>query len=292
MKTCQCFSFSRLALVMKRDFMENWKKNLNLFLAMSLAFLAVYLFVMNDFDYPIVGENMSIDAMDYINSHTRGFALVFYFTLFYQTAEIMSNMRTKESRLSYLMLPATMLEKFLARFLYVTAGIVLMFLVSSLLAEVVRWAFMPFFHSLADRFKIFVWGGAWWNILDSFIGEPKLLINDNAFLVQGMMNTIVVFWLYSLFILGGNYFGKHAFFKTCGTIISVVLALVGLGVLLDVGEVWNFLRPIMDFITQIPEAMAFFLIAFIFFCFTALNWWLSYKLFTRQQVIQPKFRLL
>ena len=114
---------------------------------------------------------MSIDAMDYINSHTRGFALVFYLTLFYQTAEIMSNMRTKESRLSYLMLPATMLEKFLARFLYVTAGIVLMFLVSSLLAEVVRWAFMPFFHSLADRFKIFVWGGAWWNVLDSFIGR-------------------------------------------------------------------------------------------------------------------------
>ena len=38
MKTCQCFSFSRLALVMKRDWMENWKKNLNLFLAMSLAY--------------------------------------------------------------------------------------------------------------------------------------------------------------------------------------------------------------------------------------------------------------
>ena len=145
MSTNNTFSFSRLALVMKRDWMENWKKNLNLFLAMSLAFLAVYLFQMNDFDYPIVGENMSIDAMDYINSHTQGFALVFYLTLFYQAAEIMSNMRTKESRLSYLMLPATMLEKFLARFLYVTAGIVLMFLVSSLLAEVVRWAFMPFF---------------------------------------------------------------------------------------------------------------------------------------------------
>jgi hypothetical protein len=107
-----------------------------------------------------------------------------------------------------------------------------------------------------------------------------------------MMNTIVAFWLHSLFILGGNYFGKHAFFKTCGAIISVILALVGLGVLLDMGEVWNFLRPIMDFMTQIPEVTAFFLIVFIFFCFTALNWWLSYKLFTRSQVIQPKFRLL
>ena len=292
MSTNNTFSFSRLALVMKRDWMENWKKNLNLFLAMSLAFLAVYLFQMNDFDYPIVGENMSIDAMDYINSNTQGFALIFYLTLFYQAAEIMSNMRTKESRLSYLMLPATMLEKFLARFLYVTAGIVLMLLVSSLLAEVVRWAFMPFFHSLADRFKIFVWGGAWWNILDSFIGEPKLHINAYAFLVQGMMNTIVVFWLYSLFILGGNYFGKHAFFKTCGTIISVVLAFIGLGVLLEKGGVWITILPHMDFLKHLSDETAFLLISFIFFCFTCVNWWFSYKLFTRQQVIKPKFRLL
>ena len=290
MSTNNTFSFSRLGLVMKRDFMENWKKNLNLFLAMSLAFLAVYLFQMNDFD--ISWMNDSIEAKSYINVHTQGFAAIFYLTLFYQAAEIMSNMRKKESRLSYLVLPATMLEKFVARALSVTAGIVVMLLASSLLAEVVRWAFMPFFSSLADRFKIFVWAGAWGNIFDSFIGEPKLIINSYAFAPQGLMNTILSFWLYSLFILGGSYFGKHAFFKTCGTIISVVLALVGLGILLDVGEVWSFLRPIMDFITQIPEAMASFLIAFIFFCFTALNWWLSYKLFTRQQVIKPKFRLL
>ena len=42
------FSFSRLALVMKRDFMENWKTNLYTFLGISLAFLLVYLLYMND----------------------------------------------------------------------------------------------------------------------------------------------------------------------------------------------------------------------------------------------------
>ena len=292
MSTNNTFSFSRLALVMKRDWMENWKKNLNLFLAMSLAFLAVYLFQMNDFDYPIVGENMSIDAMDYINSHTQGFATIFYLTLFYQAAEIMSNMRKKESRLSYLVLPATMLEKFIARALSFTAGIVVMLLASSLLAEVVRWAFMPFFPSLADRFKIFVWAGAWGNIFDSFIGEPKLLINNGAFVPQGIMNTLVFFWFHSLFVLGGSYFGKHAFFKTCGTMISVVLAFVGLGILLDTVEVWNIIRPLIDLLAQLPESTAFLLISFIFFCFTCVNWWFSYKLFTRQQVIKPKFRLL
>ena len=42
----------------------------------------------------------------------------------------------------------------------------------------------------------------------------------------------------------------------------------------------------------LSESFVAGVVGFIFFCFTALNWWLSYKLFTRQQVIQPKFRLL
>ena len=290
MSTNRYFSFSRLGLVMKRDLMENWKKNLNLFLAMSLAFLAVYLFQMNDFD--ISWMNDSIEAKTYINGHTQGFATIFYLTLFYQAAEIMSNMRKKESRLSYLVLPATMLEKFVARALAFTAGIVVMLLASSLLAEVVRWAFLSFFPSLADRFKIFVWAGAWGNILDSFIGEPKLIINSYAFVPQGIMNTLVFFWFHSLFILGGSYFGKHAFFKTCGTIISVVLVFIGLGILLDTVEVWNTIRPLIDLLAKLSESTVFLIIGFTFFCFTCFNWWLSYKLFTRQQVIKPKFRLL
>ena len=48
MKTCQCFSFSRLALVMKRDWMENWKKHLYTFLGIFLAFLFVYYVCMAD----------------------------------------------------------------------------------------------------------------------------------------------------------------------------------------------------------------------------------------------------
>ena len=230
--------------------------------------------------------------MSYIFKHTRGFATIFYLTLFYQAAEIMSNMRTKESRLSYLVLPATMLEKFVARALSVTAGIVVMLLASSLLAEVVRWAFLPFFPSLADKFKVFVWAGAWGQIFDSFIGQPKLIINSYAFAPQGIMNTILAFWLHSLFILGGNYFGKHAFFKTCGTIISVVLAFIGLGILLDTVEVWNTIRPLIDFLAKLSESTTFLIIGFTFFCFTCFNWWLSYRCFTRSQVIKPKFRLL
>ena len=40
----------------------------------------------------------------------------------------------------------------------------------------------------------------------------------------------------------------------------------------------------------INQSLTFFSILFLLLI--ALNWWLSYKLFTRSQVIQPKFRLL
>ena len=40
-----------------------------------------------------------------------------------------------------------------------------------------------------------------------------------------------------------------------------------------------------------PEGLALFVIG-VLTLLILLNWWLSYKLFTRSQVIQPKFRLL
>ena len=40
-----------------------------------------------------------------------------------------------------------------------------------------------------------------------------------------------------------------------------------------------------------PEGLVSFAIG-VLSLLIALNWWLSYKLFTRSQVIQPKFRLL
>ena len=44
MNTNRYFSFSRLGLVMKRDFMENWKTNLYRFLGPYAAFLLVMWF--------------------------------------------------------------------------------------------------------------------------------------------------------------------------------------------------------------------------------------------------------
>ena len=295
------FSFSRLGLVMKRDFMENRKTNLYLFLGVFFAFLGVYLLQMYDYNDSIHGG--VLDAYQtverYVSHHTTAFAGVTLFLLVYFATETMRNMRTKEQRLSYLMLPATKLEKFVSRALYVTVGMFSMILLSSLLAEAVHWAFMPFFDELPDKFKVCVWLDAWGKIFDDlnpFKATAKLLVNKNAFVLGGIMEGTVALWWHSLYILGGNYFGKYAFFKTTGVIILVAI-LLAMGIShidfdFDPGTFeWldEFMRNNEDWLN---ENFVAGVITFIFLCFTAFNWWLSYKLFTRQQVVKPKFRLL
>lgn len=301
MNTNRYFSFSRLGLVMKRDLMENWKTNLYLFLGVFLAFLGVYLLQMYDYNDSIHGG--VLDAYQtvecYVSHHTAAFAGVTSFLLVYFASETMRNMRTKEQRLSYLMLPATKLEKFVSRALYVTVGMFSMILLASLLAEAVHWAFMPFFDELPDKFKVCVWLDAWGKIFDDlnpFKATAKLLVNKNAFVLGGIMGGTVALWWHSLYILGGNYFGKYAFFKTTGVIIllAILLAMGISHIDFDFGPgtfEWldEFMRNNEDWLN---ENLVAGVITFIFLCFTAFNWWLSYKLFTRQQVIKPKFRLL
>ena len=100
-------------------------------------------------------------------------------------------------------------------------------------------------------------------------------------------------WFHSLFILGGNFFSKYPFLKTVATILVVGVALAFLVNYIDIDicidRLNDFIRRNEDWLT---EEFACGTFTFITFCFTSLNWWLSYKLFTRQQVVKPKFRLL
>ena len=292
MNTNRYFSFSRLALVMKRDLMENWKTNLYRFLGIFLVFLVVYLTIMNSYDHAVFETHKQVEH--YINSYTQSFVGITVFLLIYFASETMENMRTKEQRLSYLMLPATSSEKFISRGLYVTLGMFVMILLASLLAEIVHYVFIPFFGELPD---VCVWPRVWANIFPNInpFSPTKVLIHENeifGFFIGGSM----ALWWHSLYILGGNYFGKYAFFKTTGVIILVAI-LLAMGIShidFDFGPgtfEWldEFMRSNESWLT---ERFVAGVITFIFLCFTVLDWWLSYKLFTRQQVIKPKFRLL
>ena len=304
MNTNQHFSFLRMAMVMKRDLMENWKKNLYMFLGIFLVFLGMYLLIMNEYDYKRYDAYLAVER--YIESYVSAFSVITLFFLLYFSSEMMKHMRTKEERTSYLMLPATPLEKFVSRGLYVTVGLLVVIVIASLLAEVAHYAFVPFFDELPDKFKICVWPKAIeeiWNGITPFQTKTLLMGNledsnswyemEQSIFWQIAWGYSMALWFHSLFILGGNFFGKYPFLKTQATILVVVVILAFLVNYIDIDicidRLNDFIRRNEDWLT---EEFACGTFTFITFCFTSLNWWLSYKLFTRQQVVKPKFRLL
>ena len=288
MSTNNCFSFSRLGLVMKRDLMENWKKNLYRFLGPYAGFLLVILFC-----YMIKCDYFSFRV-------TMWSAFIFILVLggFYTASSIMENMDTQQNRISFLMLPATSLEKFITRAMYVTLGFALTIFIALLLAEVTRFLFLPLFN-LPEEYHQSVLPFMWNELMAvetmKFVGEGA----DESYTIGIMTNVIgwlVLFWTHSFFILGGCYWQKHPYWKTLGVIMLVnhLLGLIGVLLIQSFEDVnWHIVVEWLDanlsWITI--EGILSFLIV-LFTCLLVLNWWLSYRCFKRSQVIKPKFRLL
>lgn len=284
----QCFSFARLGMVMKRDLMENGKKNLYRFLGPYAGFLLVILFCyMIKCDYSAFQITM-----------LSAFSLILVFGGYYTASSIMENMDTQQNRISFLMLPATPLEKFITRAMYVTIGFALTIFMSLLLAEATRFLFLPLFN-LPEEYHQSVLPFMWEELTRfetmKFAGEGA----EESYAIGYLSNTIgwlLPLWGHSLFILGGCYWQKHPFWKTLGIIILVnhLLGLVGILLLQSFKDInWQideeWLEANLSWIT-IDGILSFFIV--LFTCLLALNWWLSYRCFKRSQVIKPKFRLL
>ena len=288
MSTNNTFSFARLALVMKRDFMENWKSNLYRFLGPYAGFLVVMLFCyMVECDY----ETFAAIVLS-------AFTLVLFFGGAYNASYIMETMNTQQKRISFLMLPATSLEKFISRALYVTLGFFLMLVVSLLLAEATRFLFLPLFE-LSEEFHQSVL---------PFVAEKLTSVEVMKFTGTGAEESIrmgcllvVINWLatllgHSFFILGGCYWQKHPFWKTLGVMILVsnLLGLFSILLVQSLGDVdWDIVDAWLE--ANLNWIHVEVVLTFVIVCMAlhlVLNWWLSYKLFTRSQVIKPKFRLL
>lgn len=291
MDTNNFFSFQRIAMVMKRELMENWKKNLYAFIGIYAAFLIVMVVQMGNAS-GTPGDELRYKI--YCNGYVEVFTLGALFLSFINASSIMEGMQTKEQRISFLMLPATMIEKFVARFLYVTVGLIVAILVAVSLAELTRLMLMPLFD-LPEMYRKTVLPDVFWMM---FVEDDRWIYIEGE-QYPWLANLFVWCWLlwsHSLYILGGNYWYKKPFFKTLGTIILVML--VGSFAMIHIvdwvgGDTWmnigNWLEEHTGWMTL--AHVYSFGVAF-FSAFTLFNWWLSYKLFTRAQVVKPKFRLL
>ena len=280
MNTNRYFSFSRLGLVMKRDFMENWKTNLYRFLGPYTIFLLVMWFS---------SMNMT-NFNEFSDIVSATFFSVLFFGGSFTASYILETMNTQQKRTSFLMLPGTSFEKFFARFLYVTVGFVVLSTIALLLSEVTRFLLLPLFD-LPDTFKQSTLPGVWQTIMN-----VRTFNFNGSGIMESVVGWLFLIWIHSFFLLGGCRWYKNAFWKTLGLIILVnfffIFVSVNLVESLDesvMEEILLWCEANFSWVT-ITGILSFAIVMFMLLIL--LNWWLSYRCFTRSQVIKPKFRLL
>lgn len=299
MDTNQYFSFSRIGLVMKRDLMENWKTNLYRFLGPYAGFLMVMIFgYMNYSGDSNTMKYPEIEFMNYANLVLGSLVAVLLIGGAFYASYIMETMNSQHKRISYLMLPATMLEKFVARALFVTIGFVIVVVCALLLAEATRYLFLPLFD-LPDTFQQSTLPAIWeqFTIIDALeYSGPGAMESRIMDYLADIAALLYLLWIHSFFILGGCYWHKHSFWKVLVAMLvfsiacAVIMVYMAEGIGAEQGKaIIEWIETNMDWIT--PKGMLSFVIALLSILIM-LNWWLSYKVFTRTQVIKPKFRLL
>lgn len=193
---------------------------------------------------------------------------------------IFSNMKTKEQRITFKMLPATDLEKFVVRALYAT----------------VVWWFMAFMaFCLADLFRMLVSLVAGVSIKGSAVPLFFSMISANTDVNINTLNSGDVafaaaiytmanawaFWAHSLYILGGTLFRRRQFVLT--TLAHSIIGLVFTPMLIHFVDSSDSLALRDSLVAIVWTAAA------VFAVWGLLDWWLSYRIFRRMQVINNKW---
>lgn len=269
------FDINRFGSVLKWNALMTKKEILTNTASMTFAFVVLAV-------VQVMSSRNESDMVvaDNFNSFTSFALFVFLIICSIGGCWIFNNMKTKEQRITFKMLPATDLEKFVVRALYATIVWWLMAFVAFCLADLFRMlvsliAGIDIVKSAIPDFLNMLFGGNDHNI--SIFGETDM----TYVLPLTFAANAWAFWVHSLYILGGALFRRRQFVLT-----TLAHCIIGLA----------FTPVIVNFIDNLDRATAEQLFCPVMWTagtvFTLLflfNWWLSYKIFHRMQVINNKW---
>lgn len=284
------FSMTRVQHIMRRDLIENWKNNLYGLLGIFAAcFFPMLGFLWSAERWTEEGYPEVYSFERFCGNMLGIIGLVVSVAMIYYASRIMKCMDNKEKRISYLLLPATKLEKFFSRALFVTVGTALMILVALLALELTHYLLLPLFDLPAvysQPMLVEVFSMRWAHASVDATGEPVY-----SWWLMQLLVWIFCLWNHSLFILGGSFWYKHPFLKTIGACLAVtILGGILFANLAEGGFLVRFSDWMQEHYQDTPQTVNGLLtiISVVFLLFTVFNWWLSYRLFTRSEVVKRK----
>lgn len=269
------FDINRFGSVLKWNALMTKKEILTNTASMTFAFVVLAV-------VQVMSSRNESDMVvaDNFNSFTSFALFVFLIICSIGGCWIFNNMKTKEQRITFKMLPATDLEKFVVRALYATVVWWLMGFIAFCLADLFRMlisliAGIDIVKSAIPDFLNMLFGGNDHNI--SIFGETDM----TYVLPLTFAANAWAFWVHSLYILGGALFRRRQFVLT--TLAHCIIGLAFTPIIVDFVDSLDKATAEQMFCTVMWTAGSVFTLLFL------LNWWLSYKIFRRMQVINNKW---
>lgn len=267
------FDITRFGKLMKYTIAKNRKSYIQtatIFAAIIVFIAAVSLFVGG---YPV-----GIDAYR-ITSIICSFAFVWFST---GSALIVSDMREKRDRIADFMLPASKLEKFVARY----AHLFVLFPLAALIGVAVG----DVFQMLLSTIRL----GDADSITACLLGANNInaLTIDNGRTMPYDLSCFIIF-SNSLFLIGGTIFKRRAWIK------SIIAITISFTVLLTLfAFLTKFLLDALygeggyDIVLVEKKWWSDLIVYAVLAIFTAFNYWFSYRIYSRMQIVTNRWHNL
>lgn len=268
------FQFSRLLMVMRWDMFTNLKSYLNMMLGMTFALLPFFIMQLYQLSkqYQLFPDTIDLSYW----GMSQYVLMISSIAMYMMATQIFMVMKTTGQREQFLMLPASNLEKYISRFLFSTLGAAVAMITAIVVSDLVQLIFsfvlLPGHHqSVCLSIMALLWK-IWTTFIESIDSAGALMLSL-LIMTCGVL-------VHSFFILCGTLFRKHTI------VVSGILFIVMIYLVIYVIE--SVPGTITTCLMHGDNSWIFcLLIAELLLA--GFQYWLSYKVFTRMQVICNKW---
>ena len=269
------FSLPRFMNLCRKEMVENWRSNV-LRMVLMYGVMAVVMVWNGYFEYRYWHSGQIEDpAWTFL-------LVVFIWSLWgfgcLSASFTMEKMKTKTSRTSMLMVPATPFEKFFSRWFVFTVVFLVIFLISYKLADYTRFIIYSLAYPEEKDFIIPV-------DLSHLVGERKTYYTLCRTGLQFGALLSAYFFVQSLYVLGSSIWPKNSFLKTfaSGTVIAIVYFLLAVFMSKMFLENGNYYSE--NVFTGMSEDTAMSIMIVVGIFFTLMNWTLAYLRFKESEIV-------
>ena len=264
------FQFSRLLMVMRWDMFTNLKSYLNMMLGMTFALLPFFIMQLYQLSkqYQLFPDTIDLSYW----GMSQYVLMIFSIAMYMMATQIFMVMKTTGQREQFLMLPASNLEKYISRFLFSTLGAAVAMITAIVVSDLVQLIFsfvlLPGHHqSVCLSIMALLWK-IWTTFIESIDSAGALMLSL-LIMTCGVL-------VHSFFILCGTLFRKHTI------VVSGILFIVMIYLVIYVIESvpGNITTCLMH-----GDNSWIFCLLIAELLLAGFQYWLSYKVFTRMQVI-------